>query len=318
MIAGRLLATCLSALALCAVTRAAGPTPAEQLAEGVYHLPGREAVWGEAGHGQVANTGFVVGQSCVAVIDTGGSPSAGRALLAAVRRVSALPICYVVNTHGHPDHVLGNIAFVDANGSGPPPQFVGHRYLGVALDLRGPHYRQAMEKMFPPEDLAQHIPQPTLKVSDRLELDLGGRTLELHAWPVAHTDSDLTIFDMASGTLWLGDLASSSRVPVLDGHLRGWLQVLRSLQSMGTRPALVVPGHGPVTHGWPDALTPTQEYLQQLHDGVLAARREGLTLAQTLERLRSIQPQGDANWAWHDNFQRRNVVLAFGELEWLR
>src|SRR5437764_213059 len=83
----------------------------------------------------VANVGFVIGSRCVAVIDTGGTYAVGRALHDALRKVTALPVCYVVNTHAHPDHVFGNAAFVADR-----PEFVGHARLADALQRRAPNY----------------------------------------------------------------------------------------------------------------------------------------------------------------------------------
>lgn len=287
---------------------------AEPIADGAFHVPGHHAPWGPDFHGQVSNSGFVIGSRCIAVIDSGGSPTVGRALLAAVRQRSTLPVCYVINTHVHPDHVMGNSAFTDANGSAAAPQFVGHRRLAAALSARAPFYLSALKRDFAAADQASSVPPPTLAVNSGLELDLGDRILELRAWPTAHTDNDLTVFDRRSGTLWLGDLVFAGHLPVLDGKLRGWLAVLKELKVLSPRQA--VPGHGPVLRDWPAATLPTERYLQGLEADLRQALRDGLGLAQAVERLGGERPDLSATWLLIDFFHRRNLTAAYAELEW--
>ena len=93
----------------------------DQIKPGVYVHLGALEDWGPANGGDVANLGFVVGSRCVAVIDTGGTPAVGAALRAAVERSTPLPICYVILTHAHPDHLLGSVAFAAALRNAPAP-----------------------------------------------------------------------------------------------------------------------------------------------------------------------------------------------------
>ena len=105
----RLMRTALM-LAICvtaSVPSAAEPLRTAAVAPGVYVHEGKQLPLDAPGHDDIANLGFVVGQRCVAVIDTGGSVRIGRALRAAVRARTPLPVCYVIDTHVHVDHVLG-------------------------------------------------------------------------------------------------------------------------------------------------------------------------------------------------------------------
>lgn len=277
-----------------------------EVAPGVYVHQGSHAEIAEANRGAIANLGFVVGERCVAVIDTGGAPATGRALRGAVRQVTELPVCHVINTHVHPDHWLGNSAFVDDQ-----PEFIGHARLPAQLAARGSYYIAALQRdtafRYGPDAL---VP-PTRTVADALELDLGGRRLRLEAMPPAHTDNDLVVTDLATGTLWLSDLLFVERVPSLDGSLKGWLAVLDRLQARGA--ARAVPGHGPASVAWPDAAAPLRRYLESLLAETRAAIAAGATLEEALESVAAAEA-GD--WKLFQEYHPRNVGKAYTELEW--
>ena len=190
--------------------------------------------------GAIANIGFIIGESAVAVIDTGGSVREGRQLLAAIRARTDKPIRYVINTHGHPDHVFGNAAFVGRGNhlrrSQEPAAGACHARAVLYRRISPDHGRRADRR-------GAHDTANAARRRHSSKLDLGSRTLTLRAWPAAHSDNDLTVLDEQTKTLFAGDLVFLTHIPVLDGSIRGWLAVIDELEHPSRR--RVVPGHGP-------------------------------------------------------------------------
>lgn len=295
----------------CAAMPPAGAAEAalqvSEVAPGVYVRAGLIEDIGPENAGRIANIGFVVGGEAVAVIDTGSSMLEGQALLAAIRAVTPKPIRYVINTHMHPDHVLGNAAF-----EGLSATFAGHRKLPGAMQSHGEFYLKNFLRLIGPEALAgTKIVPPALLVQDTAELDLGGRVLELKAWPAAHTDNDLTVMDRQTATLFAGDLVFMQHVPVLDGSIKGWLAVMQELPKL--KAERVVPGHGPASAKWPEALALQQAYFARLAKdlrGLLAAGEDvGAASAKAGQSERD-------NWSLFQRFNPRNATAAYAELEW--
>jgi quinoprotein relay system zinc metallohydrolase 2 len=282
------------------------PLAMQQIAPGVYVHAGRQEDWSDTNGGDIANIGFVIGERCVAVVDTGSTPSLGAALRAAVAAATPRPVCYVINTHVHPDHVLGNAAFLLDR-----PQFVGHAKLAAALAAKGPTYLATLQRTVGVAPADVPLVPPSLAVGTEQRLDLGGRTLVVRAWPTAHTDNDVTVWDGATRTLWTGDLLFVERIPSLDGSLRGWVKVLSALAALPA--AQVVPGHGPVQHNWPAAAAPITRYLERLLAGTRTALRDGRTIQEAVD---SVAQDEAARWPLAELYHRRNVTAAFAELEW--
>lgn len=283
------------------------PVPVVEVAAGVFVRQGNIALANAQNVGGIANIGFVIGRDAVAVIDTGGSYRDGARLRAAVRARTSLPIAYVINTHMHPDHVLGNAAFARDR-----PQFVGHRNLARALAARGEHYLAANRRLIGAAGFAgTEIVTPTATVEGRTVIDLGARPLELSAYATAHTDNDLTVLDRRTGTLWTGDLLFVEHVPVVDGSLKGWLTAIDNLVDASA--ARAVPGHGPAAVSWPEALAAQRRYLSTLADDLRRALAAGRGLRWTSEHA----GRGEApHWRLFDDFHIRNATAGYAELEW--
>ncbi|GLI20713.1 quinoprotein relay system zinc metallohydrolase 2 [Xanthobacter flavus] len=283
------------------------PLAVSEVAPGVFVHQAPYALALPKNLGFVGNAGFVIGKDAVAVIDTGGSKAAGEALKAAIRARTALPIRYVINTHMHPDHVLGDAAFV-----GPGVTFIGHHNLPEALSARAASYLSATERLIGPaaaEGTRVILPDET--VDAVRTIDLGERPLRLEAWRTAHTATDLTVFDEKTSTWFLGDLLFLGHVPALDGKALGWIAIL---EEMKRRPAArVVPGHGPASAPWPDAAAPTERYLKRLVADVRATVKAGGTMA---EAARAAGREEASDWKLFDDFNARNATSAYHELEW--
>jgi quinoprotein relay system zinc metallohydrolase 2 len=276
-----------------------------EVAAGIFVRRGLDEDVSPTNDDAIANIGFIVGAQSVAVIDPGGSLRDGERLRQEILKVTQRPIRFVVITHGHPDHIFGAQVFQQDR-----PEFVGHSRLPLTLATRGEYYRKHLDAVLGPGRGGVVVP-PTRLVEHAGTLDLGGRTLELTAHPRAHSDCDLTVRDLQTATLFAGDLLFVSRVPSLDGSLRGWLSVLNSLKTV--KASRAVPGHGPVGVDWPSGSADLERYLGVLAAGARAA------LAKSLDLEAAVQTVGQSErgrWKLFDAYHGHNVTQAFKELEW--
>lgn len=281
----------------------------EQVSDDVFYHQGSHEEADDKNLGAIANVGFIIGDECVAVIDSGGSFREGELLHAAIRLETELPICYVINTHVHPDHILGNAAFKAEN-----PKFIGHEKSSAAMASRKSHYAmQFSETLGKAYQGAEFIEADVLvSIDSPLRIDLGNRPIILTAYTTAHTDHDLTVYDVKTSTLWTGDLLFVERVPALDGSINGWIDAINKLIELDT--AMIVPGHGAAfksseSVGWQNLLN----YLTTIREEIRLIIQDMGTIE---EAIASVGQQEAEKWKLFEDYHRRNVTAAFVELEW--
>lgn len=280
--------------------------PVEKVAPGVYVHHGEHKDIDAGYGGDICNISFVIGDKGVAVIDTGGSPKVASRLREAIRKVTGLPILYVINTHGHPDHVLGNAAFKQDH-----PVFVGHDKLAGFMSQRKDAYLRNQTLWVGEDAAGTELIPPALTVVSTRDIDLGGRTLRLAAYSTAHSPADISVLDSASNTLWSGDLLFIDRTPSVDGDVPGWLGVIEQLRDLGA--TSVVPGHGKVSANPEQSLDDEKRYLSVLLSDVRAAIKRGDSMEQTITTAAQSERK---KWVLFDTVNRRNVALIFPALEW--
>ena len=292
---------------LCCLPRsAAAAQPAlAEVGRGIFVRAGVHQEATPGNEGSIANIGFIVGRRSVLVTDSGGSLADGEWLRAEIRRRTDKPIRHVLITHVHPDHAFGAAAF-----AGDQPAIVGHRALRAALATRGEFYRKRLAEILG-HDRAGIVVYPTEEAKDGTEIDLGGRVLRLIAHGKAHTDCDLSMLDVETGLLFPADLLFVNRVPSLDGSLKGWLNEAERLKRLGATRA--VPGHGPAVVDFTPAMDDLARYLSALRDETRKAIAAGVSIR---DAGRTVAQTERSRWALFDDYNERNVIQAYKELEW--
>jgi quinoprotein relay system zinc metallohydrolase 2 len=286
----------------------ATPLTMENLGDGIYVHHGVHEDMSEGYHADICNISFIVGSKGIAVIDTGGSLKTGQALREAIRQVSELPILYVINTHVHPDHIFGNAAFTQDKAT-----FVGHEKLPDAMERRRENYLRINQQWLGEAFAGSEIVKPSMLVKTTANLDLGDRTLLLTAYPVAHTNTDLTVLDKKSSTLWTGDLLFVERTPSIDGDIKGWLALINELKN--NEAEFAIPGHSSSLKdaNWKKQLNDQERYLWTLLNDIRASIKKGEVMEKAMGTAASSER---SYWQLFDIVNRRNVNNIYPALEW--
>lgn len=219
------------------MTTSAAPAIVE-LADGVFaRMAGADRTLG------FTNSGIVVGDDSVLVVEGLAVPRHARDLIADVRRLTSRPLRYVVNTHSHWDHSFGNEAFGEA-------LVIGHANARTELETVGEEYRRRVlerHDAFEFEVGAVRIRPPELTFDTRMALHFGGRPIDLRYFGRAHTAGDIFVHLPADGIVFTGDVAQVRLFPlVTDGFLTEWPATASGALDLGA--AKFVPGHGTLGH----------------------------------------------------------------------
>jgi len=228
------------------------------------------------------NTIFIIGKRDVTVVDTNISSQYTREVLAALKKLTAKPVRYVVNTHWHEDHIIGNRVYREAF---PKVEFIGHKSTLVDLPTIGATNRQgsvengrgftellktligkgenlAKQKLTEEERLGYssdiklvesylkeapdfQIILPTVLVENRLEFDDGTRKIEILYLGRAHTGADLVVSLPKEKIVASGDLIVAP-VPLV-GSTSYPLEYGATLENLlKLKAKIIIPGHGAV------------------------------------------------------------------------
>ncbi len=206
-----------------------------QVADGVYARR----------HAELDQTlGLVVGAERCLVVDSGTDETHGAELAAAVRELTPTPWTLVI-THAHFDHFFGTAAFL------PCPVWA-HTRCRTALETGGEEHRRDWVARYRAQgrpELADRLARARLVLpsdvfTDRVALDLGGRTVHLRHPGLGHTDHDVIVHVPDAAVVFAGDLVEQGAPPSAgpDARPEHWPSTLDALLALA--PRTVVPGHG--------------------------------------------------------------------------
>ncbi len=272
----------------------------KQIGEGVYAtiaVPG-----GKAG----SNAGFVIGSNGVLVVDTFLDVAPAQELLAEIRKLTKLPVRYVVNTHYHLDHTGGNRAFTDAGATIIAQKNVRAWERTENLKFFGPAPK--------PEQKArvEALVLPDLVYTDAIDVYLGQRLVQIR-FMRGHTGGDSVVIVPDANVVFTGDLFWQARLPnLIDASTQPWINTLNQLAAEHPG-AKFVSGHGDV--GNAADVRDFRDYLIFLRQAIAKAQQEGKS-GQALEE--ALLPQLQAkygSWGFFSNFAKRNIEQTAAELK---
>jgi glyoxylase-like metal-dependent hydrolase (beta-lactamase superfamily II) len=189
------------------------------------------------------NIGVVLGEEGALVVDTRATHDYADEVLADLRRLTSLPARVAVNTHGHWDHCFGNSRF-------RPAPIWGHVRCAEMMRLTGERQRARIsaasaELAVGLADVVIDPPDQTFEEAATVEIEPGGRSVELRYLGRGHTDNDIILLVPDADVLFAGDLLENDATPFFgDGYPLDWPATAEAIVELAT--GSVVPGHGSV------------------------------------------------------------------------
>jgi len=277
--------------------------PKEVVSDRTYCFFGHSEVMDEHNNGNISNSCFVNMGTSYLVIDSGSTFSYAHQAYDKIKKIKNLPISYVVNTHVHDDHWLGNSYY----------ETTGAKIIGSAAFKELPvEEKTRMEKRVSKEAYKNTTQTyPTLFIEEEKTLELDGKKVFIKSVNhKAHTNSDLYIYIPSQKIVFVGDLVFNDRIPsVRDGNLQGWLDALDEIRSLNAE--YIVGGHGKMISR--DSLNMTYNYINDLQAEVAKLLDEGVDIADIVNIVK-LPKYKDIKL--YDVMHRQNVEVTYRMLEW--
>ncbi|EDZ62167.1 MBL fold metallo-hydrolase [Sulfurimonas gotlandica] len=263
---------------------------------------GLPEVMDERNNGNMVNSCFVNMGTSYLVIDSGPTYLYAKQAYSKMKEIKDLPISYVINTHTHDDHYLGNSFYNE-----------------IGVDIVGSNEFEnetKLEKTRMQMNILEDAYSGTKQVFPNILVE--NKTISIDAKEIniesvnkkAHTKSDLLIYIPEFSTIFVGDLVFNERIPsIRDGNLKNWIEALDKIKSMDVK--YIIGGHGKIVDK--SSIDATYKYLTQLVDKISLALENGIDIADTVN---NVSMKDFKDFKMYGSLHRQNVEIAYRMLEW--
>ncbi len=248
------------------------------------------------------NSGFVITGKGVVVIDSQGPRKRALDLRAGIKKVTNLPVIYIINTHYHGDHTFGNQYFKGT--------IISQKETRKLLVSEDKAQRERFKKFFGPDSLIGfRLTLPEITFADELRLHEGGSTIIITHTGPAHTRGDAYVYLPKERLVFTGDILYKGRLPWLgDGSVAGSIQALDALLALDAD--TYVPGHGELATK-KDILT-FKQYLTDLTVEVKRLKAEGKDI---VDIAREIKLPAYSDYLKYNEWLPLNAKAVYRELQ---
>ncbi len=257
----------------------------------------------EHNNGNMVNSCFVNMGSYYLVVDSGPTYQYAQEAYMKMKEIKELPISYVINTHVHDDHWLGNGYYKE----------LGVNIIGsVKFQDETKAEVTRMQRNVSKDAYAKTIQVfPNLFVDKEKTFTVDGKKIIITGVnKKAHTSSDLLVYIPAYSTIFVGDIVFNNRLPSLrDGNILEWIKELDQIKAMKLQ--YIIGGHGANTDA--TSLDFTYNYLVELRDKVAKAIEDGKDIEDAVSNIK--MPSYENVHMYH-TLQKQNIETAYRTMEW--
>ena len=244
-----------------------------KLAENSYYFYGKEEYFSKTNGGDIANCSFIITKNSVILIDTGSSQQYGEQVKKEIAKITDKPIKYVINTHHHPDHFLGNNAFMGSD-------IFSDKYTKDEIEKNGDLYITNLVNLVQEGMKGTKIKVPNQVLSSQT-LDLDGYKLKV-LYFYGHTKSDIAIYDENRKILYASDLVFNKRTPTTPhANIEDWIKALEELEKIPY--SILISGHG-LASSSKEPIKEKISYLNYVDKILKQSAKQGLDIYEILNK----------------------------------